>query len=32
MVEEPSLEFRLKEIDQAGIYLLHGIKHNDLMI
>ena len=31
MVEEESLEFRLKEIDETRNYLLKEIKHNDLM-
>ena len=31
MVEEASLEFRLKEIDETRNYLLKEIKHNDLM-
>ena len=31
MVEEASLEFRLKRIDEARNHLLDKIKHNDLM-
>ena len=31
MVEEESLEFRLKKIDETRNYLLDEIKHNDLM-
>ena len=31
MVEEASLEFKLKRIDEARNYLLDEIKHNDLM-
>ena len=31
MVEEASLEFRLIKIDETRNYLLHRIKHNDLM-
>ena len=31
MVEEASLEFRLKKIDETKNYLLNDIKHNDLM-
>ena len=31
MVEEASLEFRLKTIDKTRNYLLEEIKHNDLM-
>ena len=32
MVEEASLEFRLRKIDETRNYLLAEIKHNDLMI
>ena len=31
MVEEASLEFRLRNIDKTRNYLLDEIKHNDLM-
>ena len=31
MVEEASLEFRLKKVDETRIYLSEEIKHNDLM-
>ena len=31
MVEEVSLEFRLKKIDETRNYLLEATKHNDLM-
>ena len=31
MVEETSLEFRLRKIDGARNYLLDEIKHNNLM-
>ena len=31
MVQEASLEFRLKKIDETRSYLLDEIKHNDLM-
>ena len=31
MVEEPSLEFRLRKIDETRNYLLDETKHNDLM-
>ena len=31
MVEEASLEFRLREVDEIRNYLLDEIKHNDLM-
>ena len=31
MVEEASLEFRLRKIDETRHYLLEEIKHNDLM-
>ena len=31
MVEEASLEFRLRKIDETTNYLLKEIKHNDLM-
>ena len=31
MVEEASLEFRLRKIDQTRNYLLDEIKHYDLM-
>ena len=31
MVEEASLEFRLRKIDETGNYLLDEIKHDDLM-
>ena len=31
MVEEASLEFRLRKIDEALNYLLDEIKHNSLM-
>ena len=31
MVEEASLEFRLRKIDETRNYLLDEIKHNDLM-
>ena len=31
MVEESSLEFRLRKIDETRNYLLEEIKHNDLM-
>ena len=31
MVEEASLEFRLRKIDETRNYLLNEIKHNDLM-
>ena len=31
MVEEASLEFRLREIDETINYLLDELKHNDLM-
>ena len=31
MVEEASLEFKLKRIYEARNYLLDEIKHNDLM-
>ena len=31
MLEEASLEFRLRKIDQTRNYLLDEIKHNDLM-
>ena len=31
MVEEASLEFRLRKIDESRNYLLHEIKDNDLM-
>ena len=30
MVEESSLEFRLRKIDETRNYLLEEIKHNDL--
>ena len=32
MLEEASLEFRLKKIDETRNYLLDEIKHNHLMI
>ena len=32
LVEEASLEFRLRKIDERRNYLLDEIKHNDLMI
>ena len=32
MVEEASLEFRLRKIDETRNYLLDEIKHSDLMI
>ena len=32
VVEEPSLEFRLRKIDEARVYLLDEMKCNDLMI
>ena len=32
MVEEASLEFRLRKIDETRNYLLDEIKNNDLMI
>ena len=32
MVEEVSLEFRLRKIYETRNYLLDEIKHNDLMI
>ena len=32
MVEEASLEYRLRKIDERRNYLLDEIKHNDLMI
>ena len=31
MVEEASLEFRLRKIDETRNYLLNEIKHNDLL-
>ena len=31
MVEEESVEFRLREIDETRNYLLDEIKHNNLM-
>ena len=31
MVEEPSLQFGLRKIDETGNYLLDEIKHNNLM-
>ena len=31
MVEEASLEFRLRKVDETTSYLLDEIKHNDLM-
>ena len=31
MVEEASLEFRLRKIDETRNYVLDEIKHNDLM-
>ena len=31
MVEEASLEFRLRKIDERRNYILDEIKHNDLM-
>ena len=31
MVEEASLEFRLRKIDETRNFLLDEIKHNDLM-
>ena len=31
MIEEASLEFRLRKIDETRNYLLGEIKHNDLM-
>ena len=31
MVEEESVEFRLREIDETRNYLLDKIKHNNLM-
>ena len=31
MVEEASLKFRLRKIDEARNYLLDEINHNDLM-
>ena len=31
MVEEASIEFRLRKTDEARNYLLGEIKHNDLM-
>ena len=31
MVEEASLEFRLRKIDETRNYLLGEIKHNDLI-
>ena len=31
MVQEASLEFRLRETDETGNYLLNEIKHNDSM-
>ena len=31
MVEEASLEFRLKKIDETRNYILDEIKHNNLM-
>ena len=31
MVEEASLEFRLRKIDETRNYLLYGVKHNDSM-
>ena len=31
MVEEASIEFRLRKIDEARNYLLDEIKHDDLM-
>ena len=31
MVEEVSLEFRLRKIDEARNYLLDEVKHNNLM-
>ena len=31
MVEEPSLEFRLRKTDKTRNYFLEEIKHNDLM-
>ena len=31
MVEEASIEFRLRRIDETRNYLLDGIKYNDLM-
>ena len=31
MVEEASLKFRLRKIDETKNYLLDEIKHNDLM-
>ena len=32
MLEEASLEFRLRKIDEARNYLSGEIKHNDLII
>ena len=32
MLEEASLEFRLRKIDETRNYLSDEIKHNDLMI
>ena len=29
MVQEASLEFRLREADETGNYLLNEVKHND---
>ena len=31
MVEEASLEFRLRKFDETRNYFLHEIKHNDIM-
>ena len=31
MVEEASLEFRLRKVDETRSYLLDEIKHNDLI-
>ena len=31
MVEEESVEFRLREVDETRNYLLDEIKHNNLM-
>ena len=31
MVEEASLEFRLRKIDETSNYVLEKIKHNDFM-
>ena len=31
MIEEASLEFRLRKIDETRNYLLNEIKHNDLL-